>query len=130
MKLKLNNLPEEYKINRLNIFIKIVEELDDKQLNKLFKWFAGIDYSPNVISINFIDDSTSFKRDMFRAHLCSNGIDIPLYNFDDPLDDNKIIGYTGLTEDDRNEQIKLKLKTILLICKYILFLYIISVDHL
>ena len=30
------------------------------------------------------------------------------------LDDNKIIGYTGLSEDDRNEQIKLKLKTILL----------------
>jgi hypothetical protein len=114
LKLKLNNFQEEYKINRLNIFIKIVEELDDKQLNKLFKWFAGIDYSPNVISINFIDDSSSFKRGMFRAHLCSNGIDIPLYNFDDPLDDNKIIGYTGLSEDDRNEQIKLKLKTILL----------------
>ena len=115
LKLKLNNFQdEEYKINRLNIFIKIVEELDDKQLNKLFKWFAGIDYSPNVISINFIDDSSSFKRGLFKSHLCSNGIDIPLYNFDDPLDDIRIIGYTGLSKDDRNEQIKLKLKTILL----------------
>jgi hypothetical protein len=107
-------IPQEHK-DRIKIFIKIVEELSDNQLQKLFKWFSGLNYSPNVISIHFIPDyNARFAKGLFKAHLCSNGIDIPLYNFDDPLDDNKIQTGTSISYEEKQVLIKNKLKQILL----------------
>ena len=63
----------DIKLNRLNIFIDIVKELEDEKLKDLLDFFTGLKCAPNNIYIEF----TSYSS-LFKGHLCSNGLEIPL----------------------------------------------------
>jgi trimeric autotransporter adhesin len=79
---KLVNLLEKEKentkftseeLNRLNIFIDIVKDLEDEKLKDLLDFFTGLKCAPNNIYIEF-----NKYNSLFKGHLCSNGLEIPL----------------------------------------------------
>jgi len=55
----------------LNWLIEIVSVMSPKNRTKFFKWYSASKCCPNSININF------HSNKLFRAHTCSNGLDIP-----------------------------------------------------
>ena len=63
------------KLNILNIFIEIIEEMDPKKLPRLYEFISGTTCCPNNVKIDF-----NVYHELFTASLCSNGLHFPNYN--------------------------------------------------